>query len=119
MNPESVQQGVAGIKNYLRHKKILTSNEKETNLQSKNINLFTREQVEKYYATSGGMIQNRVALGTKVKAGAILYQILKFNRSENLPEVIDIYAQNSGLVFDVSTNYSVNQGEYVLSIFKY
>ena len=118
MNPESVEKGVAGIKSYLRQKEILTSNEGETNLQSKNIKLFTREQVAKYYATGGGMIQNRVPLGTTVETGDKLYQLLRFNRSENLPDVLDVYAQNSGLVFDVSTNYSVNQGEYVLSIFE-
>ena len=118
MNPESVEKGVAGIKSYLRQKEILTSNEGETNLQSKNIKLFTREQVAKYYATSGGMIENRVPLGTTVETGDKLYQLLRFNRSENLPDVLDVYAQNSGLVFDVSTNYSVNQGEYVLSIFE-
>ena len=118
MNPESVEKGIAGIKNYLRQKEILTSSDDEINLQSKSIKLFTREQVSKYYATGGGMIQNRVSLGTTVETGEKLYQLLRFNRSGNIPDILNVYAQNSGLVFDVSTNYSANQGEYILSIFE-
>ena len=118
MNPESVEKGIAGIKNYLRQKEMLTSNDKEINLQLKSIKLFTREQVSKYYATGGGMIQNRVPLGTTVETGEKLYQLLRFNRSGNIPDILDVYVQKSGLVFDVSTNYSANQGEYVLSIFE-
>ena len=118
INPDSVKKGVAGIKNYLRQKDILTSSDDEINLQSKSIKLFTREQVSKYYATGGGMIQNRVPLGTTVETGEKLYQLLRFNRSGNPPDVLDVCAQKSGLVFDVSTNYSANQGEYILSIFE-
>ena len=118
MNPESVKKGVAGIKNYLTHKGMLTGDNKENNLEPKNVNLFTRDKVAKYYATGGGMIQNRVPLGTTVETGEKLYQLLRFNRSENLPDLLDFYAENSGLVFDVSTNYSVNQGEYILSMFE-
>ena len=62
------------------------------------------------------MIQSRVKLGSAVKAGEKLYKLLSFNKQGNLPYVIEIEAQTDGVAFDVATNYSVNQGKYVLSI---
>ncbi|MGC1392995.1 MAG: succinylglutamate desuccinylase/aspartoacylase family protein [Coleofasciculaceae cyanobacterium] len=117
MNPESVRKGVLGIKNYLAQKKVLHIPEfplAETH--NHQVNLTIKSQVKKYYASTGGMIQSRVQLGSVVKAGQMLYQLLVFNKQGNLPQVIDIYAEADGLVFDVSTNHAVNEGEYVLSV---
>ncbi|MGB5959325.1 MAG: succinylglutamate desuccinylase/aspartoacylase family protein [Coleofasciculaceae cyanobacterium] len=117
MNPESVKTGVLGIKNYLAQKKVLHIPEfplAET--QKHQVNLTIKSQVKKYYASTGGMIQSRVQLGSVVKAGQMLYQLLVFNKQGNLPQVIDICAEADGLVFDVSTNHAVNEGEYVLSV---
>jgi predicted deacylase len=62
------------------------------------------------------MIQSRVELGSSIQAGQLLYQILTFNKNGELPVLIDICAEAEGLVYDVSTNYAANEGEYVLSV---
>jgi predicted deacylase len=113
MNPESVKKGVQGIKNYLTYKKVLQTNEL---LLTKDIKLITRNRINSYYAPTGGMIQSRLPLATKVSAGDCIYQILSFNKQQKNPKLIDICAENNGLVFDVSTNQCVNQGEYVMDI---
>lgn len=117
MNSESVKKGVRGVKNYLVRKGILSAG---TFSHNKNIPykiIFRqRSQIKKYYATAGGMIQNRVTLGTAVKAGDLLYQILSFNKSGKLPAVFDVRSGDAGIVFEVSINHSVNEGEFVLSM---
>jgi hypothetical protein len=62
------------------------------------------------------MIQNRVQLGSYVKKGDRLYQILSFNKDGEFPSLVDVGAESDVFIFDVSTNQSVNQGEYVLSV---
>jgi len=62
------------------------------------------------------MIQNRVQLGSYVKKGDRLYQILSFNKNGEFPSLVDVGAESDVFIFDVSTNQSVNQGEYVLSV---
>ncbi|OKH20809.1 succinylglutamate desuccinylase [Hydrococcus rivularis NIES-593] len=120
MNPESVEVGVRGIKNYLAYKGILTLAEYSVNYPaSTEIQLVRRDRIKNYYAIAGGMIQKRVPLKTSVKAGDRLYQLLSFNKSGDLPTAIDICAETDGLVFDISTNQSVNQGEYVLGILNF
>jgi predicted deacylase len=117
MNPESVEKGVQGIKNYLVYQEIL--NLPEYPLTTSQMTLVTRQQMKSYYAPTGGMIQNRLPLKSKVKAGDRLYQILTFNKVGELPSIIDVCAETDGLIFDISTNYAVNQGEYVLGIMNY
>lgn len=117
MNPNSVSKGILGIKNYLAQKGVLqipgfplaqsTSHKMAFSVKSK---------VIKYYAITGGMIQSRVELGSNVKIKDRLYQILCFNKESQLPQVIDIFAEHDGLVYDISTNQAVNQGEFVLGI---
>ncbi|MGB5768659.1 MAG: succinylglutamate desuccinylase/aspartoacylase family protein [Crocosphaera sp.] len=114
MQPESVALGVAGIKNYLAKKEVLKL--PQYSLTSTDITLVSRQQLKKYYAPTGGMIQNRLSLKSPVKAGERLYQILSFDKQGNLPKLMDICAENEGFIFDISTNYSVNQGEYVLTL---
>lgn len=113
MNPDSVTKGFEGIKNYLLHKKILLSEKK---ISTKNIQLVERNAIKSYYAVTGGMIQNRLPLHTEVKKGDRIYQLLSFNKQQKLPEIIDVCAENDGIIFDLATNQSVNQGEYVLDI---
>ena len=62
------------------------------------------------------MIQNRLPLNTRVSRGDLIYQLLSFNKKRQLPELINVYAQTDGIIFDLATNQSVNQGEYVLDI---
>ena len=62
------------------------------------------------------MIQSRVQLGSSIKAGQLLYQLLSFNKNGELPVLIDVCAVEDGFVFDVSTNHAVNESEYVLSV---
>ncbi len=75
-----------------------------------------RQQIEAYYAPSGGFVTRHVALKQWVKKGDILYELLQFNHP--LPETLTIKAETDGLVFDVWINQSVNQGEYVLTLWK-
>ncbi|MDJ0689418.1 MAG: succinylglutamate desuccinylase/aspartoacylase family protein [Xenococcaceae cyanobacterium MO_188.B32] len=113
MNPQSVSKGFKGIKNYLTYKQILNSAE---SLTKENIKLVTRDDVKSYYAPTGGMIKSRVTLGTRVKKGEKIYQLLSLNKQGKSPKNIDIFAETDGLIFDVSTNQCVNQGEYILDI---
>ncbi|MGK7915931.1 MAG: succinylglutamate desuccinylase/aspartoacylase family protein, partial [Prochloraceae cyanobacterium] len=114
MKPESVKKGFLGIKNYLVAKGIL--NLGDYSLAEREIKLVKKHKITKYYATTGGMIQARVPLGSIVTSGDKLYQILSFNKTGELPSVTDICAEKDGLVFDLSTNQAVNQGEYVLAM---
>jgi predicted deacylase len=117
MNPESVAKGVRGIKNYLAQKGILSIPGfllPET--ATHQINYTRKTQLKKYYAPLGGVIQNRLNLGTYVTAKERVYQIIAFNKEGKLPAIIDVKAEKSGIIFDLSTNHSVNQAEYVLTI---
>ncbi len=114
INTKSVEKGIKGIKNYLVAKGIITLEKYQ--LLSREIKLFEKNNIAKYYAPRGGTVRNRVSLGTYVKAGEIIYQILSFNKKRELPAIIEIRAIENGLVFDCATNKAVNQGEYVLSI---
>jgi uncharacterized protein len=113
MNSNSVAVGFQGIKNYLMSKKVLLCAEK---VLTKKIKFVQRNAIKSYYAATGGMIQNRLPLHTQVEKGDRIYQLLSFNKQQKLPEVIDVHAENAGIIFDLATNQSVNQGEYVLDI---
>ena len=113
MNPNSVAKGLAGIKNYLAYKQILTLSKP---LQTVDTVIVSKSKINSYYAPAGGMIQSRLPLKTKVKLGDLVYQILSFNKQGKPPRVVDIRAETSGIVFDISTNQCVNQGEYVMDI---
>ena len=113
MNPSSVAKGLAGIKNYLAHKQVLSLSEP---IKTSDIALVSKKNIHSYYAPTGGMIQSRLSLETEVKKGDTIYQLLSFNKQEKAPEIISICAETSGIVFDISTNQCVNQGEYVIDI---
>lgn len=116
MNLSSVKKGVRGVKNYLAQKGVLAISELASTDTLFPVTFTSTSKITKYYAPAGGMIQSRVQLGDSVKAGERLYQILSFNKAGDLPTLIDICAEQAGLVYDVSTNYAVNEGEYVLAI---
>ncbi|NJL84968.1 MAG: succinylglutamate desuccinylase/aspartoacylase family protein [Leptolyngbyaceae cyanobacterium SM1_1_3] len=115
LNPQSVERGLKGVKNYLVRRGLLPEVE-VSDVSEVCMALAHRSQVTKYYATTGGVVENRVRPGTEVKAGDLLYQLLCFNKSATLPSVSNIQAQSAGLVYDISTNRALSQGEYVLSI---
>ncbi len=117
INPSSVANGILGVKNYLVKKGVLRIPGFPVDEEIYHRMTFkSRSQVKKYYAPIGGMIQDRVDLGNSVKAGERLYQILSFNKECQLPTVIDVCAELDGLVYDISSNQAVNEGEYVLGI---
>ncbi|OUL34378.1 succinylglutamate desuccinylase [Nostoc sp. T09] len=117
MNPDSVAKGILGIKNYLAQKGVLQIHDFSLAQTTDHKMAFSvKSKVIKYYAIAGGMIQSRVELGSNVKVKDRLYQILSFNKESQLPQVIDIFAEHDGLVYDISTNQAVNQGEFVLGI---
>ncbi len=115
MNPDSVIKGVRGIKNYLTYRGIIQIS-KNPSLQKVEINLVKKSQIQDYYAPTGGMIRARASLGSRIKRGDKLYQILSFNKQTKLPAIIEVCAEQDGLIFDVATNQAVNQGEYVLGM---
>ena len=111
MNPDSVTAGIAGIKNYLTHKQMLSGI-----ADTRNVTLVDKQKINSYYAPTGGMVQSRLPLAAKVKSGEQIYQLLSFNKQGSPPEIITVHAETSGIVFDISTNQCVNQGEYVMDI---
>lgn len=113
MNPKSVVTGVNGIKNYLAYKQLLAVPQTIT---ASEITLVQKNKIKSYYAPTGGMIQSRLSLHHKVNQGDLIYQLLSFNKQGKTPEIIDVFAETQGIVFDVSTNECVNQGEYVMDI---
>jgi predicted deacylase len=116
MIPDSVAKGVRGVKNYLIKKGILQLDLTVDESISQEMYFRARSNVIKYYASAGGMIQSRVELGSEVKAGERLYQLLSFNKEGKLPAVIDVCCEQDGLIYDVSSNRAVNQGEYVMGV---
>ncbi|MEM8828451.1 MAG: succinylglutamate desuccinylase/aspartoacylase family protein [Cyanobacteria bacterium P01_G01_bin.19] len=113
MNPTSIDRGVAGIKNYLASKQIIILPEP---LEAIAVKLISKNKINSYYAPTGGMIQARLPLKTRVRSGDTIYQILSFNKQGKTPETFDIRSETDGIVFDISTNQCVNQGEYVMDI---
>jgi uncharacterized protein len=117
MNPDSVTKGVRGIKNYLSHKGILKIPEfPQSETICHQTSFRSLSQIKEYWTPVGGMILSKAALGTSVKVGDLLYQVLTFNKTGELPTVINVYAQTTGLVYNISMNDSVNEGEFVLGI---
>jgi predicted deacylase len=117
MNPESVKKGILGIKNYLAQKEVLKSPDFPTaKTNNHKVRLTIKSEIKKYYSPTGGMVQSRAQLGSLIKEGQTLYQLLNFNKHGELPKLINICAEADGLVFDVSTNHAVNEGEYILSV---
>ncbi|QKQ74520.1 succinylglutamate desuccinylase/aspartoacylase family protein [Nostoc sp. TCL240-02] len=116
INPDSVAKGIRGVKNYLMQKGVLQIPDLSDETKTHKMTFASSSNRKKYYAIAGGMIQSRIALGSKVKTGDKLYQILSFNKEGQLPSVIDVCAQHDGLVYDVATNQAVNEGEFVLGI---
>ena len=111
MNPASVAKGLAGIKNYLTYKQMLRGDVTTTE-----VTFVSKSNINSYYTPTGGMVQWRLPLLTRVNPGDRVYQLLSFNKQGNNPETIDVCAETKGIVFDVSTNQCFNQGEYVMDI---
>ncbi|MBD2678486.1 MULTISPECIES: succinylglutamate desuccinylase/aspartoacylase family protein [Nostoc] len=116
MNPNSVAKGVRGVKNYLAEKGVLKIPHLSSETKTHEMNFVSSHNRKKYYAIAGGMVQERIELGSYVKTGEKLYQILSFNKENQLPILIDVYAEQDGLVYDVATNQAVNEGEFVLGV---
>ncbi len=112
-DPQAIERGVNGILNYLRQQQVLQD---EVDVFQRSVPLTRASQLTEYYATVGGFIQQRVAIGTWIQSGDVLYELLRFNKTGQLPQVITVEAQQSGLVYDLSTSEVVNEGEYVLAV---
>ena len=116
MNPDSVSKGVRGIKNYLTQKGILEIQDlTQPETRSHQISFRSLSQLKKYWSPVGGMILSQAKLGTLVNQGDLLYKVLTFNKIGELPTTIHVYAEKTGLVYDISINNSVNEGEFVLA----
>lgn len=115
LKPDAINAGVQGIKNYLVQKGVI-SVEGIASLVDTPMRLTSRSQIKKYCAPAGGMVLAMAPVGSLVKAGQPLYQVLSFNKDGSLPTVIEICAEVDGLIYDVSLNQAVNEGEYVLAV---
>ncbi|HEY9738225.1 MAG TPA: succinylglutamate desuccinylase/aspartoacylase family protein [Trichocoleus sp.] len=111
---DAVERGVRGIQHYLEKKGIVPPGLLPV-FQSGEAFFSRTSQLTKYFAPTGGFLQQRAALGTWVRSGTPLYSLLRFNKSGQLPEVQTVRAQEAGLVYDLSINQAFNQGEYVLA----
>ena len=117
MNPESVQKGIRGIKNYLVTKGLLSI--KDFPLASNpnhQIHLTPKHKIQRYHSPGGGMIEFYVKLGETIYKNQKLYTILSFNKIGELPQIREIFAEGDGLIFDITKNHSVNQWDYVLGV---
>jgi predicted deacylase len=115
--PDSVSKGFQGVKNYLVEKGVLyipDFSQETTTCQE--TTFYSKSKIKKYHAPAGGIIPYRVDLGSFVKAGDRVYQLLSFNKSGDLPQVIEVRAEEDGFVYDLAINQGVNEGEYVLGI---
>ena len=117
VNPDSVQKGVQGIKQYLAFKQMFDLPDwSPQDIAEQAMPLFPDRCIKSYYSHHGGIIQSRQPLGETVRAGQSIYQLLRFNQMGELPELLDVTAEQDGFIFGVSTNHAVNEGEYVLEI---
>ncbi|MBE9146277.1 succinylglutamate desuccinylase/aspartoacylase family protein [Planktothrix mougeotii] len=117
LNPESVEKGVRGIKNYLAMKELLLiENFPLTSTPNHRINLCPKNQLKYYYSITGGMIEFYIKLGEIIHKNQKLYEILIFNKTGELPRIQEVFAESDGLIFDLARNHSVNQGEYILGV---
>lgn len=114
LDPQSVERGLLGLQRYLTQKGVLQGMAVTTPSQPSP--LTRASQVTKFYAPTGGLVQHRVEPGSWVKEGDRLYQLLCFNKMGKIPQMQPVESDRSGLVFDVSINHAVNQGEYVLTL---
>lgn len=115
MDESAIQRGLQGILNYLGHQGVLHGPDPLPTPTTPQF-LSRTSQVTRYYAPTGGVIQHRVNPGTWVSAGDLLYELLSFNKIGQLPRVKTVCAHIDGLVYDISINHAVNQGEYVLAV---
>lgn len=117
MNPESVNRGLIGIKNYLAAKGMLKI-EGLPQPQTANypIKLIPKTQIKKYYAPQGGMFKNCIKIGDAITKDSKIYDILSFHKDKQTSTIIPVYAEADGVVFDIATNHSVNEFDYVLSV---
>ncbi|NJK37420.1 MAG: succinylglutamate desuccinylase/aspartoacylase family protein [Oscillatoriales cyanobacterium SM2_3_0] len=117
MDEFSIALGTRGIKNYLASKGVLKVPDFPLPITTHHeIQFVSRQQVKKYHAIAGGMIQNRVELGTFVEKNQLLYEILSFNKIGKIPQILQVFAEADGLVLDLAINQAVNQFDYVLAM---
>jgi len=113
LDATAVKRGFDGVLNYLRHQQVLKDGQA---IFHKPVPLSRSSRLTKYYATAGGFVQNRVAIGSWVKPGDFLYQLLCFSKTGQCPTTVTVRAQATGLVYDLSTNEAISEGEYVLAV---
>lgn len=109
----AVERGLQGILNYLRYQGVLQDQAAKRHAP---VPLTRASQLKKYYATAGGFVKNRVALGAWVQSGDVLYELVSFNKLGQTPRIVSVAAQQAGRVYDLSINEAVSQGEYVLAL---
>lgn len=115
IDPDSVERGFQGILHYLA-KQGIVQNVEVAPTHNPEMTFSRTSRVTKYFAPMGGLVQNRVAPGTWVRRNTPLYTLLSFNKSGAGPQTLPVCAHGAGLVYDISTNQAVSQGEYVMAM---
>ncbi|MEL7501368.1 MAG: succinylglutamate desuccinylase/aspartoacylase family protein [Cyanobacteria bacterium J06554_6] len=113
VDPLAVKKSLRGVQNYLIQKGFVKT---QGLPPDSSMALYSRHNVHKYYTTSGGVIEHRVRPGSTVAKGEVLYELLRFNKVGEMPEVREVRSQHSGFIYDISSSEVMNQGEYVLAL---
>ncbi|PSP16656.1 MAG: succinylglutamate desuccinylase [Cyanobacteria bacterium QS_8_64_29] len=117
MQPQFVRQGTSGIQHYLAQQSMVAPEAVPASQRAPcPLDWVSKDQIHKYYAPGGGMVQPACQLGARVARGERLYWLLQLDKTGGLPAAQAVTAEADGLVFDVATNHAVNQGEYVLTV---
>ncbi|NEP16628.1 MAG: succinylglutamate desuccinylase/aspartoacylase family protein [Leptolyngbya sp. SIO4C1] len=114
VDPVAVEKSLQGVKNYLVQKGLVK--DAAFMLHQPKMPLYSRHCSQRYYATAGGVIQHHIEPGARVQPGDPLYELLSFNKTGDLPRIVEVRSQHSGFIYDVSTSEVMNQGEYVLAL---
>ena len=118
IDPVAAEKSLRGVQNYLIQKGLIQTGPAEAQSPATNpdMALYSRHNVHKYYAPTGGVLQNRVEPATQVAVDDVLYEMVQFNKAGEMPMTKVVKAQHSGFIYDVSSSEVMSQGEYVLAL---
>ncbi|NJN75908.1 MAG: succinylglutamate desuccinylase [Synechococcaceae cyanobacterium RL_1_2] len=115
VDAKTVKHGFQGITNYLYHQGILATIPQEP-VKDFKTESYLAKNIREYHAIAGGIITDVAPLGTKIKEGEQLYALMTFDKDGSCPREKIVRSLERGVVFDCLSNYSVHQGDCVVSL---